>query len=396
MPALFAVHESAPGDPSVPLQQAYPRPQDPTPGEPPPSQPNSRSTRPAKQKAKRASTASSQQGKSTPSSGSATADAASSDGGSSFSSASATADAAGSDGGSSSSSGSRDAAGRSGWGFKTAKPPGYRHTVAQTPDGQQRGSVAAEEEEAGSQECPCIWYFPEQFVGIERDSEFAEEQRFVAEHILQQMQQQGPEEAEVAIQSAQDTSPASADFSAASETKDMQSGSATQSAEQEMQQAAVYVPGLGAQGAVASGFLPKLDLLAQFSESSGPNEDQVSQELDDAHAAEDSAHVDTAGSTPAGFSQETLVPEGRTVVNLNGAQVLTPEGWQSVPSKTPIGTAWEQGNCLTIGMTLQYHMSASSGKITAVTCGWATLDAFAWTVHDMMNLYIRCTGLYKW
>ena len=392
MPALFAVHESAPDDPSVPLQRA--QPQDPTPADPPPPQPNTRSTRLAKQQAKRASSASSQ---STSSSGSATADAAGSGGGSSSSSGSATADAAGGEGGSSSSSSSHDATGRSGWGFKIAKPPGYRQTVTQTPDGQQPWSVDAEEEEAGSQEWPCIWYFPDQFVGIERDQEFADEEREVAEQILQQMQQQGPQEAEVVNQVAQDISPANSDFWGASDTKDLQSDSVTQSAEQEMQEAAVNVPDVGAQDPAAAGFLPKLDLLAQFSETDGPNEDHTSQALDDAHVAVDSA--DTAGSTPAGFSQDIPVPDeslGRTVVNLNGAQVLTPEGWQSLPSKTPLGTAWEQGNCLTIGMTLQYHMSASSGKITAVTCGWATLDAFAWTVHDMMNLYIRCTGLYKW
>lgn len=393
MPALLAVHESAPDDPSVPLQRAHPQPQDPPPLGTPPSQPKCRATlsaKPAERSGKQATTSaakhasidSTQQDELTPTSGYTIADG---DGDS--------------DDGNSSSSASSDATEAPGWGFKTARPPGYRQKVAQTADGSKAGSIAAEDEqETRLQEWPSFWYAPEQLIDENRDSEFGDEQRLMAEQILHQKQQQEPG---AASQDAPVTSIASSVFETPSKTEDLQSNSPRPSAE-DSQQSTASRSAAGALDAAASGHLPKLDLLAQFSESNSSAEDRESDMLDDANAAQDAAaspDEDTADTAPPGFDQalaDSDEGESRMMVNLNGAQVLTPDGWQSLSSRTPLGTAWEQGNCLTVGMTLQYHMSASSGQITAVTCGWATLDAFAWTIQDMMSLYIRCTGLHKW
>ena len=397
MPALLAVDKSAPDDPSVPPQRAHPQSQDPPPLETSSSLPKRKATLSAKpaerlgkqaspSTAKHASIDSTQQDESTPTSGSTIADGDgdSDDESSSFSTCSASADTPG-------------------WGFKTARPPGYRQRVAWTSYGQQAGSIAAEEEqEAGLEEWPYLWYAPEQLIGRKRDSEFADQQRVVAEQILHEKQQQEPGGVEAASQDAPVTSTASSVFQTPSKTEDFQSDSPMQSAELGLQQSAASASSAGALDAAASGFLPKLDLLAQFSASISSAEDRASHMLNDANAVEDAPAApgeDASDTAPPGCNQglaDSDEGESRMIVNLNGAQVLTPDGWQSMSSRTPLGTAWEQGNCLTIGMTLQYHMSASSGQITAVTCGWATLDAFAWTIQDMMSLYIRCTGLHKW
>ena len=393
MPALLAVHESAPDDPSVPLQRAHPQPQEPPLQGPQAFQAKGKTTPSAKpaervgkqattSKAKRASADSSQQDESTQTGGSTIADG---DGDS--------------DDGNSSSSTSSGATDTPGWGFKTARPPGYRQKIAQTPGEQQAGPIAAEDkQEARLQEWPHLWYPPQQLIGQIRDSEFADEQRLVAEQILQQKQQQGLGETEAARQDAQDTSTAGSDFQTATILKpeNLQSDRPRQSAEQDLQHPAANLSLAGVQDATASGYLPKLDLLAQFSESDNSTEGLTGDTSGDASAAEEIDAAPTTDQHSVPGHADSNEGESRMVVNLNGAQVLTPDGWQSMPSTTPLGTAWEQGNCLTIGMTLQYHMSASSGQITAVTCGWATLDAFAWTIQDVMDLYIRCTGLHRW
>ena len=387
VPALLAVHESAPVDPSIPLQRAQPQTQGPLPSQP-------------KRKATRAATSATHAGKQATAS---TGKRASIEDESAPKLGFTTVNAVTSDGGSSSSFSSSDATGTSGWGFRQARPPGYRQTVAQTPDGQQAGSIAAEDkQEARLEEWPYFWYPPQQLIGLNRGDEFAEEQRSVAEQILHQKQQQKSGGVEAASQQAPFTRTASSRFQAASKTEDLLLDSPRQSAKPGSQQPVVSMSSAGARDTSASGYLPKLDLLAQFSESISIAEDHVSHVLDDATAAEDSAAApgeDAADTAPAGCNQglaESDEGEFRMMANLNGAQVLTSDGWQSISSRTPLGTAWEQGNCLTIGMTLQYHVSASSGQIAAVTCGWATLDAYAWTIQDMMSLYIRCTGLHKW
>ena len=387
MPALFAVHESAPADPSIPQQQGHPQPQDP-PSQTPSLSQSKRQATLAKGSGKQASTGKrvsgdhSQQDDSASKIGSITADAVVSDGGNSSSFSSST--------------------GTPGWGFKTASPPGHRQTVAQTPIGQQAVSTAAEDkQEARLEQWPHLWYPPEQLIGRTKDSEFADEQRLVAKQVLHQKQQQESVGVEAANQIAPVTGTASSGPQTASKTEDLQLESPRQSAEPHLQQPDASVSSAGAWDATASGYLPKLDLLAQFNESSSSAEDHCI--LDGANVSEETAAVAAPGAdadtVPAGCDQGLAdSDEGKfgMMVNLNGAQVLTPDGWQSVSSRTPLGTAWEQGNCLTIGMTLQYHLSGSSGQIVAVTCGWATLDAFAWTIQDMMSLYIRCTGLHKW
>ena len=82
-------------------------------------------------------------------------------------------------------------------------------------------------------------------------------------------------------------------------------------------------------------------------------------------------------------------------INLMGAQVLTPDGeWQPLNMKAQAGTAWTSGECMTIGTTTEYQMCAVSKKIVSVTCVWATIDAFALSVQDMMDVYEKVVGLY--
>ena len=80
-------------------------------------------------------------------------------------------------------------------------------------------------------------------------------------------------------------------------------------------------------------------------------------------------------------------------IRLTGAQVLTPDGeWQPVTQKAQPGTAWSRGNCMTLGCTIEYEMCALSKKIAHVTCGWATIDAYALEVQDMIDVYIKVVG----
>jgi len=147
------------------------------------------------------------------------------------------------------------------------------------------------------------------------------------------------------------------------------------------------------------GYLPSIDLLGQFGEP-------AQQSMGAPAAATDSASSDAEGSTSASgpTSQAAAVDDAQKMqelcdqassatINLDGAQVLTPEGWKPASNQSEPGTAWEHGRCMTIGMTLQYEMSASSRQIVAVKCGWATIDAFAWTVQDVLDMYVKCTGL---
>ena len=148
-----------------------------------------------------------------------------------------------------------------------------------------------------------------------------------------------------------------------------------------------------------SGYLPSIDLLGQFGEP-------AQQSMEAAAAATDSASTNAEGypsvsgpTSQAGavddaqMMQELFDQASSATIYLDGAQVLTPEGWKPVSNQSEPGTAWEHGRCMTIGMTLQYEMSASSRQIVAVKCGWATIDAFAWSVQDVLDMYIKCAGL---
>ncbi len=141
------------------------------------------------------------------------------------------------------------------------------------------------------------------------------------------------------------------------------------------------------------GYLPSIDLLGQFGEP-------AQQSMEAPAAATDSASTDASGPTSQAAAvddaqkmQELYDQASGTSINLDGAQVLTPEGWKPASNQSEPGTAWEHGRCMTIGMTLQYEMSASSRQIVAVKCGWATIDAFAWSVQDVLDMYIKCAGL---
>lgn len=380
VPALLAVHESAPDDPSVPAQRAYPSPADPQPPRPsgkPTAQGGAGLGKltPSSTPTKDDDMGSSPQNDSTQNMGPTIADAAAADGSGPVSSSS-------------------DA--ELGWGFKTAKLPGFRraqqHVGTQTPKGKL-AALASKQEEAGSREWPYLCYPLEQLQGWEGDNEFAEQQRWVVEEILQGTRQQGSGDQASANPDAQ---AASSGLGGDTFTEvGSQSEELEQTAEQQrLQEPAADVPHAEDQNLVDPVYLPKLDLLAQFGEVGASGGDSSDGRLADAKDADADALPDrpSAGTAPASSSEGPAV---RMAVNLNGAQVLTPDGWQPVTSNIPIGTAWEQGNCLTIGMTLQYHLCATSGKITDVTCGWATVDAYAWSLEDMMEVYIRCTGLHE-
>jgi len=159
----------------------------------------------------------------------------------------------------------------------------------------------------------------------------------------------------------------------------------------------------GEQSSSSSDNLPGIDLLAQFGEAeTDPAPDQGSSaRLTDANVnavEEDTVQSDAPPQASDNVKEQGHEPSDQTssgTINLEGAQVLTPEGWQPISNQSEPGTAWEQGKCTTIGMTLQYEMCAASGKIVAVTCGWATIDAFAWTVQDVLDMYIKCTSLHN-
>ncbi|DBA83865.1 hypothetical protein WJX77_008005 [Trebouxia sp. C0004] len=148
-----------------------------------------------------------------------------------------------------------------------------------------------------------------------------------------------------------------------------------------------------------SGYLPSIDLLGQFGEPAQQSMEGAASVTDSASSdAEDTASASGPASQAAALDdappmQELCDQASSATVNLDGAQVLTPEGWKPMSNQSEPGTAWEHGRCMTIGMTLQYEMSASSRQIVAVKCGWATIDAFARTVQDVLDMYIKSAGL---
>lgn len=106
---------------------------------------------------------------------------------------------------------------------------------------------------------------------------------------------------------------------------------------------------------------------------------------------------DESESSKATFSERNAANR-RTVngssLNLNGAQVLTPEGeWKRLDSGSQAGTAWTSGDCMTINTTTEYEMSAVSKQVVCVTCGWATIDAYALSERDVIDVYIKAVGL---
>ena len=151
----------------------------------------------------------------------------------------------------------------------------------------------------------------------------------------------------------------------------------------------------------APSYLPSIDLLAQFGKpetrvpeaaASTPSDPELEDTSEDTLAKKDDLR---ASSTDMG-SDQVHEPDCKTndvTVHLDGAQVLTPDGWQPVTRPSEPGTAWEDGTCMTIGTSLAYEICASTGQIVAVTCGWATIDAYAWTIQDALDIYIKCAGL---
>lgn len=80
-------------------------------------------------------------------------------------------------------------------------------------------------------------------------------------------------------------------------------------------------------------------------------------------------------------------------LNLTGAQVLMPDGeWKRLDTDQA-GTAWTSGDCMTIGTTVAYEFSADLKQIVCVTCGWATIDAYAFSERDAIDAYIKAVGL---
>jgi len=145
--------------------------------------------------------------------------------------------------------------------------------------------------------------------------------------------------------------------------------------------------------------LPNIDLLGQFGEPAQQSMTAPAAATDSASTnAEGSASLSSSKSQAAAVEEAQKMQElcdqaSSATINLDGAQVLTPEGWKPASNQSEPGTAWEHGRCMTIGMTLQYEMSASSRQIVAVKCGWATIDAFAWSVQDVLDMYIKRAGL---
>ncbi len=372
IPALQAVHESAPDDPSIPLQLNYPNAQSPLTPKPFPPTPL-----PA-----------SQQGKQQPADRPASAAAA------------MAADA------------SEHRVGRRDRGDKKrGKPQSVRLAGLRQIQGQvledeeawtasqqsvmshQSGSAvepAVEEEEMSR-----VWYRPGS-PDEARMSSRASELVISESEMGSQAQQQQPEERrKPQLQSKSEESSPAAD------------------AQQSSASAAVMSDNLGASTTATGsarystfsapsadpGYLPSIDLLGQFG---GP----AHQGMEAPAAATDSASTAAEGyASLSGPTSQAAAVEGAqkmqelydqassATINLDGAQVLTPEGWKPTSNQSEPGTAWEHGRCMTIGMTLQYEMSASSRQIVAVKCGWATIDAFAWSVQDVLDMYIKCAGL---
>ena len=92
-----------------------------------------------------------------------------------------------------------------------------------------------------------------------------------------------------------------------------------------------------------------------------------------------------------GFANDKFY--GDPTVNLDGARVLTPDGWQRVTPASKPGTAWKKGNCMTLSVSTVYELNAVSVKIFRVTSGWSTVNARAWTLQNVVDLWIQCAKL---
>ena len=369
MPALFAVHESAPDDPSIPLQEPYPQPPDScssqsSPFKPPDSPIKARMSQSSAANPREQNTdRHSQQHK--PSDADTDTDSAAEE------------EAQSSNGKS-----------RQSWKPRSARLSALRQGQKRTTrhislSETAKGVPVAEGLEASIQAVPRVWYTKqEDAAGVGHTSSIQGQQ--VTQTALKQQQQQYATGRVEAESDSSDLSTGGIDSSTQRTAK------GRQSVESPLQQ-------LGGdahdQHQHTDVYLPGFDLLAQFALPGSIEPQDLHHNMAAAYPAEGDAVDEQAQHVSQVSVDEGDERQSEMVVNLNGAQVLTPEGWQSVPSRLEPGTAWEQGNCLTIGMTLQYQMCAESGKIVAATCGWATIDAYAWSVQDMLDMYVTCTGL---
>ena len=366
IPALQAVHESAPDDPSIPLQLNYPNAESPLTPKPKPLR-------------------TSQQGKQQPTDN-LTADAAA-----------MAVDAP------------EQRVGRHDHGDKKRRKPqsvrlaGLRQIQGQVLADEEawtasqqsvmfRKSSSAVELPVEEEEMPRLWYrqgSPDEARMSSGSSQLVTSQSEVGS----QAQQQQPEERrEQLLQSvAEDSSAADAQQSSASFVNDNVGASTTTTG-------SARYPNISAPSA-DPGYLPSIDLLGQFGEPAQQSMTAPAAATDSASTnAEGSASLSSSKSQAAAVEEAQKMQElcdqaSSATINLDGAQVLTPEGWKPASNQSEPGTAWEHGRCMTIGMTLQYEMSASSRQIVAVKCGWATIDAFAWSVQDVLDMYIKCAGL---
>jgi len=366
IPALQAVHESAPDDPSIPLQLNYPNAESPLTPKPFPPKP----------------LRTSQQGKQQPTDN-LTADAAA-----------MAVDAP------------EQRVGRHDHGDKKRRKPqsvrlaGLRQIQGQVLADEEawtasvmfRKSSSAVELPVEEEEMPRLWYrqgSPDEARMSSGSSQLVTSQSEVGS----QAQQQQPEERrEQLLQSvAEDSSAADAQQSSASFVNDNVGASTTTTG-------SARYPNISAPSA-DPGYLPSIDLLGQFGEPAQQSMTAPAAATDSASTnAEGSASLSSSKSQAAAVEEAQKMQElcdqaSSATINLDGAQVLTPEGWKPASNQSEPGTAWEHGRCMTIGMTLQYEMSASSRQIVAVKCGWATIDAFAWSVQDVLDMYIKCAGL---
>ena len=384
IPALFAVHESAPDDPSIPLQQAYPPSADPQSGKSTGNRTNTVSqvkVHPGKQKA-------------TPTSQQHTAADQTQQDEPALSSGSETTDA---DNAASSSNVRSDSSRKP----RSIRLKGLRQ--AQQKEAQKLAEslpldslLTTEQQEAGSFALPRFWC-TEQLINDDLTAADADVPSSLVEQVAREKQQQQQLRVEAAVNKQDEGDLGTAGLGPSAQRKDGSVGS-KQKAKRGAQGLAGNQSHADAHTEPSSVFLPSLDLLAQFDGLDSDLEDVLDHDMS---SVTDATEVNAASRSPdpkdtaAASNDQGPADEGSSmVVNLNGAQVLTPEGWQPVTNKSEAGTAWEQGNCLTIGMTLQYQMCAESGKIVVVTCGWATIDAYAFTIQDMLDMYIKCTGLH--
>ena len=370
IPALLAVHGSAPDDPSIPLQLNYPNAQSPLTPKPFPPKP----------------LRTSQQGKQQPADRPAT-DAAT--------------DAA--------DDVPEHRVGRRDRGYKKrSKPQSVRLAGLRQIQGQaladeeawtasqqsvmSHESGSAVEPAAEKEEMSRLWY--RQGSPDEARMSSGESELVMSESQMgSQAQQQQPEERrKQQLQSVtEDSSPAADAKQSSAFLLNDNLGASTATT------GSARYPNFSAPSA-DPGYLPSIDLLGQFGEP-------AQQSMEAPAAATDTASIDAEGSASLSGptsqaaavedaqKMQELYDQASSAINLDGAQVLTPEGWKPVSNQSEPGTAWDHGRCMTIGMTLQYEMCASSRQIVAVKCGWATIDAFAWSVQDVLDMYIKCAGL---